>query len=87
MIKKYWKILLSILAGIAGIFFLLSKNDTKKAKQAKKKIDDNNKKIDTLDVKIQEVKKQKTAVKKKVTTNKTAVKDLKNKNLNQYQKK
>ena len=38
MIKKYWKIILGILTGIVGIFFMLSKNNSKKANEAKRKL-------------------------------------------------
>ena len=76
MIKKYWKILLGILTGIVGIFFILSKNDSKKAEKAKKKIDSNNKTINKLDGKIEEVKKQKQVAKKKVETTKNKLKNF-----------
>ena len=56
MIKKYWKIILSIVTGLVGIFFILSKSNSKKANKAKKKIDDNNTAINKLDGRIEEVK-------------------------------
>ena len=44
MIKKYWKLIVSIVVGIFGIIFIFGKkSNSKKAEVAKKKIDNNNK--------------------------------------------
>ena len=77
MIKKYWKIILSIVTGLVGIFFILSKSNSKKANKAKKKIDDNNTAINKLDGRIEEVKKQKIVAKKKVETTKNKLEKTK----------
>jgi len=59
MIKKYWKLIVSIIAGIFGFIFLFSKSsNSKKSKAAKKKIDDNTNSINKLDGRIEEIKKQ-----------------------------
>jgi FtsZ-interacting cell division protein ZipA len=74
MIKKTWKIIAGIVAGIFGLIFIFGKkSNNKKAEQAKKEIDDNNVNINKLDGKIEEVKKQKTVAKKKVTTTKKQI--------------
>ena len=59
MIKKYWKLIVSIVVGIFGIIFIFGKkSNSKKAAAAKKKIDDNNKNINKIDGQLEEVKKQ-----------------------------
>ena len=74
MIKKTWKIIAGIVAGIFGLIFIFGKkSNNKKAEQAKKKIDNNNVNVNKLDGKIEEVKKQKTVAKKKVTTTKKQI--------------
>ena len=50
MIKKYWKLIASVIAGIFGILFIFGKkSNSKKAAVAKKKIDDNNKSINKIE--------------------------------------
>jgi len=71
MIKKYWKLIAGVLAGIFGLIFIVGKkSNNKKASAAKKKIDTNNIKVNKLDGRIEEVKKQKVVAKKKITTTK-----------------
>ena len=74
MIKKYWKLIVSVIAGIFGIIFIFGKkSNSKKAEVAKKKIDNNNKNINKIDGQLEEVKKQKVVAKKKVTTTKKKI--------------
>ena len=49
MIKKTWKIIAGIVAGIFGLIFIFGKkSNNKKAEQAKKKIDNNNVNVNKL---------------------------------------
>jgi len=78
MIKKYWKLIASVIAGIFGILFIFGKkSNSKKAAVAKNKIDDNNKNINKIDGQLEEIKKQKVVAKKKVTTTKKKIQKTK----------
>ena len=81
MIKKYWAVIIGIIAGIIGILFLIktSKKETTvdtELPKVKEKIDTNNKEIETIDKKIEIIEEEKIEVKKKITEKKDLVKIL-----------
>ncbi len=80
-IKKYWAIIIGILAGVIGVFFLIK--STKKENTVdnelpdiKQKIDTNNQQIQDVDKKLEQIEEQKVDVKKKITDKKDLVKIL-----------
>ena len=80
-IKKYWAIIIGIIAGIIGILFLIktTKKETMvdtELPEVKEKIDNNNKEIESIDEKIETIEEQKIEVKKKITDKKELVKIL-----------
>ena len=65
LIKKYWKLIIGILAGIFGAIFIFSKKSTtKKLQKNKQKIDSNNKSIQKIDGKLKYVTDEKAEIKK-----------------------
>lgn len=80
-IKKYWAVIIGILAGIIGILFLVktAKKETvvdTELPEVKEKIDTNNKEIKTIDENIEKIEEEKIEVKKKITEKKDLVKIL-----------
>jgi uncharacterized membrane-anchored protein YhcB (DUF1043 family) len=81
LIKKYWAVIVGIIAGIIGILFLIikTKKDVSVDKvlpEVKEKLDSNNNEIKIVDEQIEHIQEEKIEVKKKITEKKELVKIL-----------
>ena len=77
MIKKYWAVIVGIVAALLGLMWITKTTSTKKQSDLNKKIKSNEKQVDVLQGKVEAVEEQRVEVKAEIVEEKEIIADLK----------
>jgi predicted RNase H-like nuclease (RuvC/YqgF family) len=77
MIKKYWAIIVGIVAALFALMWITKTSSAKKQSVLNKKIKSNEKQVEVLDGKVEAIEEQRVEVKAEIVEEKEIIADLK----------